>query len=489
MGHAGDSRALPPELDPRAQESKTRSGGAGVGTVVASVAAATVLIVSAGGWFALDRLDSQLNKRDVGISSNGSTIGESAQTILLVGSDNREGLSRKEAKRLHVGSGRAENISGRRSDTMILMHLSKERDQVTMVSLPRDSLVRIPAWTDSAGEKHSAATNKLNASFAFGGPKLAIDTIEANTGVTIDHYVEVDFAGFAGMVDALGGVKVCSKQAIQDSKSGLDLPKGTSTLDGAQALSFVRARYFDPRADIGRIERQQKFLGAMFRKATASEILLNPIKLNGFLDAALNSVTTDKGIDRQDIVALAAKLKQVAAGNVAFLTVPIADYDYRHPVYGSSLKWDRPAAQQLFAKIENDEVIVPPAATAGKSSPTVAPGSIKVQVLNGAGITGLARRGADDLAAVGFAIATAPANAATTGAATTVIAYDPKYNESVKTLAAALPNAELKAVPGQGATFQVILGTDYTGATTPVVTAKAPDTESDVQTAANQRCA
>ncbi len=487
MSQPGGTRVLPPELDPRGRSTRSKPGRPGLGTLIASVAAAFVLLVSAGGWLALDQLDSRLNKVDVGISANGSSIGDSAQNILLVGSDNRQGLTKKEAKRLHVGTGTADNGAGKRSDTMILMHLSKERDQVTMISLPRDSLVRIPAWTDSTGTKHPAGTNKLNAAFAFGGPKLTIDTIEANTGVTIDHYVEVDFAGFASMVDALGGVPICVKQPIQDSKSGLDLPKGTTDLDGAQALSFVRARYFDPRADIGRIERQQKFLGAMFRRATATDVLLNPLKLKSFLDATLQSVTTDKGINRDDIVALAAKLKRVAAGDVAFLTVPIADYNFRDPEHGSVLKWDQSAAKALFSKVQNDEVIVPPAGSSGKDTPTVAPGSIKVQVLNGAGITGLARQGADDLAAIGFAIAAAPANAATTGATATVIAYDPAYSESVKTLAAALPGAQLKAVPDQGATFQVILGSDYSGAVTPVVTPK-PSGGTKVQTAGNKPC-
>lgn len=486
MTSSGD--ALPPELDPRGRSRTLHGQRPSALTTVAALAACLVLLVSGGGWLALDRLDARINKTDVGIDGNGSAIADSAQTILLVGSDNRANLSKAEIKELHVGAGSAENGAGRRSDTMILMHLSKARDQVTMVSLPRDSLVRIPAWTDSTGKKHQAETNKLNAAFAFGGPKLTIDTIEANTGVHIDHYVEVDFAGFASMVDALGGVDVCVKAPIQDSKSGLDLPKGTSTLDGAEGLAFVRARYFDPRADIGRIERQQKFLGAMFRKATSTGVLLNPVKLNRFLDAALTSVTTDKGIGRDDILALAAKLKRVAAGNVTFLTVPIANYDYRDGVHGSSLKWDKAAATELFRKINADEEIVPPAATGGKNHPTVEPGAIKIQVLNGAGITGLARKGADDLAALGFAIADAPTNAATTGAATTVIAYDPKYDESVKTVAAALPGAELKAVPGQGQTFQVILGSDYQGATTPVVTPKPSGSMADVRTAANKKC-
>ncbi len=451
-----------------------------------------VLIVSGAGWLALESINAKLQREDVGLTGPTSSIADEAQTILLVGSDNREGLTKKQIHKLHLGRPTADNGAGRRSDTMILMHLSKERDQVTMVSLPRDSFVEIPAWTDSTGTNHAASHNKLNAAFAFGGPKLTIKTIEANTGVTIDHYVEVNFQGFVSMVDALGGVEVCAKQPIHDENSGLDLPKGKSTLDGAQGLAYVRARYFDPRADIGRIERQQQFLGSMFRTALAGEVLLNPAKLSAFLDATLKSVTVDNRITRDDMVALAARLREVAAGNVDFLTVPIADYDYRDGEHGSSVRWDRQAANELFSKLEADEAIVPVVSadpSAAANAATVAPGEVKVQVLNGAGIAGLARRAADDLAAVGFAISGAPANAATAGATTTIIAYDPSYDESVKTLAAALPGAELRAVPSQGPVLQVILGSDYTKAVTPTITASQSATSpDDVITAKPKRC-
>jgi LCP family protein required for cell wall assembly len=452
-----------------------------------------VLLSSALGWLALESIDSRLQREDVGITGPASDITDQAQNILLVGSDNREGLTRKQIKKLHLGKATAENGAGRRSDTMILMHLSKERDQVTLVSLPRDSYVRIPSYTDDSGKTHPADNNKLNAAFALGGPKLAIKTIEQNTGVHIDHYVEVNFLGFVSMVDALGGVSVCVKKPIHDQKSGLDLAKGRTKLDGAQGLAFVRARYFDPRADIGRIERQQQFLGSMFRTAISGDVLLNPAKLSAFLDATLKSVVVDDRITRNDMVALAGRMKQIASGNVDFMTVPIADYDYRDGEHGSSVRWDRAAAEELFSKLENDQEIVPVAGgtTTSATAVTVPPGQVTVQVLNGAGITGLARRAADDLARVGFAISGQPANAATSGATTTIIAYDPRYDASVKTVAAALPGSELKEVPGQGSVIQVILGSDYTKAVTPSVSAPKPTKSagSTVTTAATSaRC-
>ena len=220
---------LPPELDPRGRGGRSAAAtprpGRPTGLIVAGVFSAMVLLVSGFGWMALESLNAKLQRADVGLTGPPSSITDEAQTILLVGSDNREGLTKKQIRKLHLGAATAENGAGRRSDTMILMHLSAERDQVTMISLPRDSFVKIPAWTDDAGTSHPASNNKLNAAFAYGGPKLTIKTIEANTGLTIDHYVEVNFQGFVSMVDALGGVEVCTKKAIHDQKSGLDLPR------------------------------------------------------------------------------------------------------------------------------------------------------------------------------------------------------------------------------------------------------------------------
>ena len=173
-----------------------------------------VLLVSGFGWMALESLNAKLQRADVGLTGPESSITDEAQTILLVGSDDRDRADQEgDPSSCTSERATAENGAGRRSDTMILMHLSKHRDQVTMISLPRDSFVKIPAWTDDSGKSHPASNNKLNAAFAYRRPEAHRSRRSRPTpGVTIDHYVEVNFQGFVSMVDALGGVEVCTKK-------------------------------------------------------------------------------------------------------------------------------------------------------------------------------------------------------------------------------------------------------------------------------------
>src|SRR3954452_17486463 len=153
--------------------------------------------------------------------------------------------------------------------------------------------------------------NKLNTAYSFGGPRLTIRTIEANTNVRIDHYIEVNFLGFVKIVNALGGVSVCTPTPIHDpvhrlatggyGGSGLELPAGTSKLDGIRALEYVRAREFDPTADLGRIQRQQKFMSSMVQKAKSTGVLLNPGRLYSVIQAVADSLTTDNHFGAKQI--------------------------------------------------------------------------------------------------------------------------------------------------------------------------------------------
>lgn len=497
------ARTLPPELDPRrartvlpggssAGSSAGSSGGPGgrgrrVLAWVSGTMAALVVLTSVAGYLLLGHYEGRIDRVDVfgGLVNRPAKVTDTAQNYLLVGSDNREGLSAAEARDLHVGTASAANGGGRRSDTMILLHISEQRDKATLVSLPRDSYVRIPAYTDDRGVSHSPSHNKLNAAYALGGPALAVATVEENTGVRVDHYVEVGFEGFVRMVDAVGGVQVCTPKAIEDSKSGLSMQAGTNDLDGGEALAYVRARYFDPRADIGRIERQQKFLGALFRQATSAEVLLNPVKMNAFLDAVLGSVQTDPDLTRGDIVDLVTKTRGLAPSSVVFATVPISDMDYRPGGVGSTVRWDETQASSLFESLRRDEAVGSQATTSTKASGpvvTVAPSAITVQVLNGAGVQGLGARAADDLARVGFVMAGPAKNADRTGATVTEVRYDPRWDQSLKTLLAALPGAKAVAVKGQGKVFQVLVGSSYSGATKVTVKASAAPSASHALT-------
>ena len=191
---------------------------------------------------------SRIDKVDAIKDYEGRPEAASGTNWLIVGSDSREGLSDQEIKDLRLGK-----VEGRRTDTIILLH-KPASGKPTLVSLPRDSYVPIPGQ----------GRNKLNAAYALGGPDLLVQTVETVTGLHVDHYAEVGFGGFVGMTDAVGGVELCPKRNIKDRKSGLDVQKGCQEMDGPTALAYVRARYFDPTGDLGRVKRQQEFLGAVF---------------------------------------------------------------------------------------------------------------------------------------------------------------------------------------------------------------------------------
>ena len=407
--------------------------------------------------------------------------------VLVVGSDNRAGLTRSQEAALHVGSG---DYGPPRTDTIMIMHVSKDDGGVTVVSLPRDSLVTIPAWTDSKGVTHDSHRNKLNSAFEVGGAPLTVKTVEQATGLRIDHYVEVNFSGFLNMVDAVDGVPVCLSHPVKDKDSGLDLPAGRSTVSGKQALAYVRARHID--SDFGRMARQQKFIASILQKATSAGVLLNPLRLNGFIDSAVQSVTTDNGLDRATIVDLATRLRGVDHGAISFMTVPISNDDY-HAQIGSTRQstvlWNDAQAASLFAHLAADQPVVKPVKGAAL---TVQPADVRVRVYNGSGVKGLGRKAFGGLAAAGFTTVGSPANAPTSVGATTTVQYDPTRAEAMRTLKAALPDATFTAVNGLGRTFVVTVGSSYTGVTAVKVGAAATSSVASptrVRTAAQDICA
>lgn len=312
--------------------------------IITSLSVAIVLVSSVSS-FGLGRVSSSIARIDVFNSLDDRPEKTSkAENYLLVGSDTREGLTKEQIRALRVGS--TATAAGGRSDTMLLIHISKARDRAYIISLPRDSLVTIPEHLSSADKKTvvSARLGKLNSAFSYGGAPLLIETIELATAIKIDHYVEVSFAGFAGIVDALGGIEVCTKVDIDDPKSHLVLSAGVHTLDGIEALKYVRTRDFDGRGDIGRMQRQQQFMSAVLRKATSSGTLLNPFKLKNFVNASLASVRLDSGLAPDDLLTLAKQLKNLSSGNVRTLTVPLSNPNGRYD--GQSVViWDETLGQ------------------------------------------------------------------------------------------------------------------------------------------------
>ena len=329
----------------------------------------SIVAVSAITWLGLGRVASSISKSDVFAGlKNRPKKESSAVNYLIVGSDTREGLSADELKRLQVGS--VKTAAGKRSDTILLVHISKKRDNAVIISVPRDTYALIPEHKTQAGKTIPETHSKINASYNWGGAPLLIQTFENMSGVRIDHYVEINFVGFVRMVDALGGVDICTKRDINDPKSHLVLPAGDHTLDGIDSLKYVRTREFDGLGDLGRMKRQQQFVGALMRKASSAGVLLNPIKLADFVNSALSSVTIDSGLSQGDLLTLAKELRGLSTNKVRTLTIPMKDTNYNPGGLGSTVLWDPILAPQLFDRIKNDQSLIDMVQASPSASPS-----------------------------------------------------------------------------------------------------------------------
>lgn len=263
---------------------------------------------------------------------------------LLVGSDSREGLTPEEQQQLHTG----QDEGAQRTDTIMLVHMGSSG--TTLVSLPRDSYVYIPEHTDVDGNLQEQRRNKLNAAYSQGGAPLLVETVEFNTGLKIDHYMEIGFKGIRDLTDAVGGVDICVPQDYNDEKSNLNVKAGCQELDGVTALAYVRMRYADPRGDIGRIERQQQYLGAVMKKVSKVTTLLNPIAMYQVSTAGTDSVILGESDGIKDVARLGLAMRSIASGSGKIATVPISD-PAAETAAGSSVIWDKDAAIAFFADL------------------------------------------------------------------------------------------------------------------------------------------
>ncbi|MER6782901.1 MULTISPECIES: LCP family protein [unclassified Streptomyces] len=268
-------------------------------------------------------------------------------TYLVVGSDSREGLSDEEKKKLHTGS-----AEGKRTDSMMILAACSGGN--TMISLPRDSDVEIPSFVGSESGKKYPGTGKhtkLNAAYADDGPELLVRTVEHNTGLRIDHYAEIGFAGFANIVDALGGVDMNIEKGFKDEKSGADFKAGEQTLNGSQALAFVRTRYAFAESDLARTKNQQKFLSTLANQAATPGTILNPFKLYPVLGAGLDTLVVDKDMSLWDLADMFFAMKGISGGEGVSMNMPISGER------GGNLLWDKAKVQQLVKQIQNDEKV------------------------------------------------------------------------------------------------------------------------------------
>lgn len=400
---------------------------------------------------------------------------DGATNILVVGSDDRAGLSTERRLELNLG---LEDF-GRHTDTMLMVHIASD-GTVDVVSIPRDSAVTIPEHESDTGGQVDEYRGKINSSYSSGGPQLLVETVEQATSVHVDHYVEVNFEGFVDIVNALGGVEVCTEEPINDELSGLVLPAGKSVVDGDMGLSYVRARYFDPMADYGRMARQQAFLGAMARKGASASVLLNPFRANSTVNAALSSVSADPALTDSEVRRILRQLRSTSPSDITFHSVPVAGEEYLDD--GSlAVVWDRAGSTTMFEALRQDrgltQEIAAQSETGDEKPAGPARSQIPVVVLNGNGTPGIATDAANGMAAVGHPVVLI-GNADVTEQS--MISYPPGSEEQARTVALMLPEAEL-IESDEVTDVTVTLGTDYTQLTeVPAETATVAEGEQPV---------
>jgi LCP family protein required for cell wall assembly len=249
-------------------------------------------------------------------------------TYLLVGSDSREGLTAEERRRF--GTGEAE---GRRTDTIMMLHTGDGPN--LLLSIPRDSIVDVPGH----------GQNKINAAYAIGGPELLVETLESETGVRIDNYVEIGFGGFVNVVDSVGGIEICPDQRMKDRLAALDIKKGCQEADGTTALGYARSRHTSSLGDIDRARRQREVVSAVGSEAMSPWSVLNPVRYFRLANSGADSVAVGEDTGPFDTARFALAMTRVSGDNGLTCSVPIADL---------AVHWDRERALEMFGLIKED---------------------------------------------------------------------------------------------------------------------------------------
>lgn len=375
----------------------------------------------------------------------GNDLDGLAQNILLIGNDSRAGATRAEQTALHTGH----DTTTVNTDTMMIMHVPPDGQRPTIISFPRDSWVSIPGY--GKGKLNSAYSDGFNAARDHhasereaegAGVLLTLRTLSLLTGLHIDHYVQINLLGFYRISEAIGGVQVCLLHAqnkftetdgTRHGFSGINLPAGVSTIEGAQALAFVRQRHGLPHGDLDRIRRQQYFLDAAFHKVASSGILLNPFKLHDLLKAVSSSLLTDPSLN---LVSLAHSLELLSAGQIEFATLPNNGPQLIYPdgVETSIVQVDYPAVPSFIASVLGHG----PDLSKVKAA---APESVTADVLNGTDVTRLATRNARELRRLGFhvdLIDSTPGPQSTTS-----VEYPRGQAAAAKAVATVVPGAKL----------------------------------------------
>src|SRR5580704_10103803 len=324
--------------------------------------------------------------------------------ILVYGTDSRKGLTPHQQYVLRTGRDTGEL----NTDTIMLVHISPGRHRVTVTSIPRDTMVPVYACPSGPGytgqQANPAGAVQINSLLQIGGPTCLWKTVEQVTGVRIDHFIGIGMLGFVKVVDDLGGVNVCVPFNVNDSVSGLDLRSGQQHINGIQALAFWRTREaLGTGSDLQRIQRDQFMSAQVVKGVLHSGLLSNPIRLLRVVSDAAASMTTDAGMTVSDLVQIGQSFRNLSGQNVQFITMPHEQWTGN----ANRVQPMQPQAGQVFGAIARDMTVPKVSTTPGASSTggaqvlTTSPGNVKVQVLNGSGVTRIANQAAAGLTSRG----------------------------------------------------------------------------------------
>jgi LCP family protein required for cell wall assembly len=296
---------------------------------------ALVLVLAVGIGFLYVNINGKLNRANVLTAYSGRPAPTAGTNWLIAGSDSRGGLSRSQEDQFALGN----NVTGGRSDTIMILHIPANGTTPTLVSIPRDSYVPIPGhgW------------NKINAAYAFGGPKLLAQTVQNVTGLYISHYVGIGFGGLVDAVNAVGGVRLCLPAAYKDPLAGLNLPKGCQNLDGAQVLAFSRTRNF-PLGDLQREQDQRLLLSALLKKMTSPGVMFNPFASIPAANSLAGTLDVDSGTQLIDLYSVGEGLRSPVSTSVPF-------GGFENTSVGSVVTWNKSQATELFGDLAADKPI------------------------------------------------------------------------------------------------------------------------------------
>jgi LCP family protein required for cell wall assembly len=499
-----------PDDDLPAPRPRRRHGAMLVaGRLVVATVAAAALAMTGGAWQWSTSKNHRMNTVSALDLGSRDIVDPNAQfgdeDFLVVGMDSRAGANGE------MGAGGTEDAGGARSDTIMLVNIPANRKRVVAVSFPRDlaiTPIQCEAWNPDTGEygplydsdtkkwgpRNVYTETKLNSTFSFGGPKCLVKEIQKLSGLSINRFIAVDFAGFAKMVDALGGVEVCSTTPLKDYELGTVLAhSGRQLIDSKTALNYVRARNVttENNGDYGRIKRQQLFLSSLLRSLISKETFFSLSKLNSVVNMFVSNSYVDN-VKTKDLVQLGQSVQGMNAGHVSFVTVPtgITDENGDEPPRAADMR-------ALFSAIIDDEGLpgennmnatsAPPTKSLSSKAPqssqtgqpnqaanphpenvqamTTAPQDVTVQVSNSTAKSGLAATASSQLKRHGFRVKSP--DDYPNPLKTTKVLFSPGNEQAAATVAASFANSKVERITGTGHVVQVVLGSDFTSVGTP----------------------